>query len=224
MKPKIILYDAISLDGRTTGFPVDLGLFYSLVGEWKEDATLAGCDTLLQAPGDAPEETGTGLPDPVPVAGDTRPILVVTDSRGRLKNWPFLKAQPYWKDHVSLCTADTPSGHVEYLKRHQIKTLLAGSRKVDLKYALEALNEQLGVAVVRVESGGTLNGVLLRAGLVDELHLLVHPLLAGGLDQKTFFNDSIKSGGLEIPLRLMEVRKLEQDLLLLSYRVMQKKS
>jgi 2,5-diamino-6-(ribosylamino)-4(3H)-pyrimidinone 5'-phosphate reductase len=220
VKPKVILYDAISLDGRTTGFPVDLGLFYSLVGEWKEDATLAGCDTLLQAPVDAPEETDTGLPDPVPVAGDTRPILAVTDSRGRLKNWPFLKAQPYWKDHVTLCTTDTPAEHIEYLKRHHIKTLIAGSGKVDLGLALEALNEQFGVTVVRVESGGTLNGVLLRSGLVDELHLLVHPLLAGGVDQKTFFHDSIKGGGYEIPLRLMEVRKMEQDLLLLSYRVL----
>ncbi len=33
--------------------------------------------------------------------------------------------------------------------------------------------------VVRVDSGGALNGALLRAGLVDELSLLVHPVLVG---------------------------------------------
>jgi 2,5-diamino-6-(ribosylamino)-4(3H)-pyrimidinone 5'-phosphate reductase len=32
---------------------------------------------------------------------------------------------------------------------------------------------------VRVDSGGALNGALLRAGLVDEVSLLVHPVLAG---------------------------------------------
>ena len=33
--------------------------------------------------------------------------------------------------------------------------------------------------VVRVDSGGALNGALLRAGLVDEISLLVHPVLVG---------------------------------------------
>jgi hypothetical protein len=56
MRPKVILYAAISLDGRTTGFPVDMGTFYSLAQEWTEDATLAGCDTLLKAAQDLPEE------------------------------------------------------------------------------------------------------------------------------------------------------------------------
>ena len=32
---------------------------------------------------------------------------------------------------------------------------------------------------MRVDSGGALNGALLRAGLVDELSLLVHPVLVG---------------------------------------------
>ena len=34
-------------------------------------------------------------------------------------------------------------------------------------------------ASVRVDSGGVLNGALLQAGLVDEISLLVHPLLVG---------------------------------------------
>jgi 2,5-diamino-6-(ribosylamino)-4(3H)-pyrimidinone 5'-phosphate reductase len=42
---------------------------------------------------------------------------------------------------------------------------------------LEPLLEGLGV--VRVDSGGVLNGALLQAGLVDEISLLVHPLLVG---------------------------------------------
>ena len=32
---------------------------------------------------------------------------------------------------------------------------------------------------MRVDSGGALNGALLRAGLVDEISLLVHPVLVG---------------------------------------------
>jgi hypothetical protein len=35
------------------------------------------------------------------------------------------------------------------------------------------------VQAVRVDAGGTLNGLLLRAGLVDEVSLIVAPYLAG---------------------------------------------
>jgi 2,5-diamino-6-(ribosylamino)-4(3H)-pyrimidinone 5'-phosphate reductase len=48
----------------------------------------------------------------------------------------------------------------------------------DLAAALDALAGR-GARVVRVDSGGALTGALLRAGLVDELSLLVHPVLAG---------------------------------------------
>lgn len=109
MIPKVILYTAISLDGRTTGFPVDLGLFYSLAQRWHEDASLAGCDTLLSAPVDTAEQEAPGTA-PAVSADDPRPILVVTDSRGRLKSWPFLQKQPYWKGFVSLCTRRPPPG------------------------------------------------------------------------------------------------------------------
>ena len=47
--PYLILYNAVSVDGRIDHFPVDMGLFYSLISIWKEDATLSGCDTLLNA-------------------------------------------------------------------------------------------------------------------------------------------------------------------------------
>ena len=44
----------------------------------------------------------------------------------------------------------------------------------------EALGPLLeGLGVVRVDSGGVLNGALLAAGLVNEISLLVHPLLVG---------------------------------------------
>jgi 2,5-diamino-6-(ribosylamino)-4(3H)-pyrimidinone 5'-phosphate reductase len=50
MRPRVILHNAVSLDGRVTGFFVDLGIYYRLASHWGEDVTLAGCDTLL-APG-----------------------------------------------------------------------------------------------------------------------------------------------------------------------------
>ncbi|MEL6899575.1 MAG: dihydrofolate reductase family protein [Cyanobacteria bacterium J06606_4] len=229
MKPKVILYVATSLDGCTKGFSVDMALFYSLAQKWNENASLVGCDTLLDVstsePVSAPEESLSEEPsEPSSVAThegeeDLRPILVVPDSRGRLKNWQYWKKQPYWKDHISLSTSQTPSEHLEYLAYNNVKTIEAGVDYVDFTKALTVLNEEFSVTLIRVDSGGTLNRVLLRAGLVDELHLLVHPTLVGSGTQKTFFNDFGSGRRDRIRLRLTDSQAQAEDILLLSYAV-----
>lgn len=220
MKPKVILYAATSLDGRTTGFSVNMGLFYSLAQEYGENASLVGCDTLLNAPDEIPDNDESAAAVATPGADDSRPTLVVPDSRGRLRSWHYWRKQPYWKDFVALCTKSTPPDHVEYLKHKGVKTLIAGTEHVDFGKALELLNRQLGISVVRVDSGGTLNGVLLRAGLVDELHLLVHPTLVGKISQKTFFNDLNPDTKGEIPLRFIDSKLHDQGIVHLSYAVL----
>jgi 2,5-diamino-6-(ribosylamino)-4(3H)-pyrimidinone 5'-phosphate reductase len=219
MIPKVILYTAASLDGRTTGFSVDMGLFYSLVQQWGENASLVGCDTLLNAPDDIPEDDGSEVPIVTPDVHDSRPILVVPDSLGRLKSWHYWREQPYWSDFVSLCTQSTPPDHVEYLKRKGVKTITTVAEHMDYKQALEELNGQFGTTVVRIDSGGTLNGVLLRAGLVDEIHLLVHPSLVGGSSQKTFFRDTSQERAGEIKLTFLKSEVHSERCLLLSYAV-----
>ena len=219
MKPKVILYTAISLDGRTTGFSVDMGLFYSLAEQFGENASLVGCDTLLNAPDEIPEETESETTIKTSRTENAHPILVVPDSRGRLKSWHYWKKQPYWKDCIALCTKRTPPDYLEYLKHRGIKNLVAGKEHVDFGLAFEHLNHQFGITVIRVDSGGTLNGVLLKDGLVDELHLLVHPTLVGGINQRTFFSDLNPEVESEFPLRFLDSKLHEQGILLLSYAV-----
>ncbi|NER82336.1 MAG: deaminase [Leptolyngbya sp. SIO1D8] len=219
MKPKVILYTAASLDRRTQGFSIDMGLFYSLAKQWGENASLVGCDTLLNAPNEIPHDDKSEVSKATPNADDPRPILVVPDSRGRLRSWHYWRKQPYWKDFVSLCTKRTPSDHLEYLARNGIKIIEAGTDHVDFGRALEALNGTFGITVVRVDSGGTLNSVLLRAGLANELHLLVHPTLVGKTSQKTFFNDLNSEDSGVIPLQFIESKLEAQGILLPSYAV-----
>ena len=120
-------------------------------------------------------------------------------------------------------TFDLPTRPFQSLRKGGVTALVAGKKRVDFAQALDELRSRFGVRVVRVDSGGALNGVLLRAGLVDELHLLVHPVLAGQAGRTTFFSDPGASPGSHlgaegrIPLRLLETKPLEQGLLLLSY-------
>jgi len=84
------------------------------------------------------------------------PLLAVVDGRRRVTQWEALRECGHWRDVVAL--------HADEGER------------VDLAAALAELQGD----VVRVDSGGGLNGALLQAGLVDEVSLLVHPCIVGG--------------------------------------------
>ena len=220
MLPRVVIHNAVSVDGRIDWFTPDVGQFYELASRWREDATLAGSNTILSAGEEATEEDEDALEPPTRTPGDPRPLLVVPDSRGRIRNWLHLRKQPYWRDVVALCSLSTPSAYLEYLQQRHIDHIVAGDDHVDLRAALEQLHARYGVKLVRVDSGGTLNGVLLRAGLVDEVSLLVSPSLVGGTTPRSFFRapDLVSAEGV-IQLRLTHVEALEGDVVWLRYEV-----
>ena len=47
MLPWVIIYNAVSLDGRITGFDADVELYYELASKWDVDAVLMGNNTVL---------------------------------------------------------------------------------------------------------------------------------------------------------------------------------
>jgi 2,5-diamino-6-(ribosylamino)-4(3H)-pyrimidinone 5'-phosphate reductase len=225
MLPRVILHNAVSVDGRIDGFTPDLGQFYELASRWNEDATVVGSNTLLKALEEeqVPEEDDdksewTANPD------DTSPLLVAVDSRGRLgRLYPWLRRQPYWRDAMALCSNSTEKSYLAYLHSKHIDYIVAGNEQVDLRAALEELNTCYGVKVVRVDSGGTLNGVLLRAGLVDEISVVINPCLVGGTTPGSIFRENeLASPDGVIPLNLIHVEKLEGEVIWLCYYVVKK--
>jgi 2,5-diamino-6-(ribosylamino)-4(3H)-pyrimidinone 5'-phosphate reductase len=229
------LHNAVSLDGRIDGFPVDLQQYYALAAAWKEDATLAGSGTFLKAASVAPPEDESAFVPPETDPSDQRAILVIPDSRGRIRTWHYLKTLPYWRHFVALCSKSTPRDYLDYLKERHIDCIIAGEDYVDLRMALEELYSQYSVRVVRVDAGGTLNGLLLRQGLVSEVSVLIYPSLVGGESISSIFrapdllaavpaadDADIASGkGAEgtISLQLMQADKLQGDVMWLRYEV-----
>lgn len=193
MRPHVIIHLAVSLDGRTTGFPIDLAAYYRLISHWNEDATLVGSDTILAAPDEIPPETEEDLRAPDRVdPGDSRPILVVPDSRGRVRSWHFWRKQPFWKDLLVLCAPSTPREYFKYLEARHIRYMVIGKHRVNLESALEILDKQYHVETVRVDSGGTLASILIQRGLADILSLVVHPVLVGPGKHTHFFRPNAR--------------------------------
>jgi 2,5-diamino-6-(ribosylamino)-4(3H)-pyrimidinone 5'-phosphate reductase len=222
MLPRVILHNGVSLDGRMDWGMGDIGLYYELAARWEADAMLSGSNTMLAAypAEEVPEEDGEAFEPPERGPDDPRPLLVIVDSRGRFRHWQQIRKEPYWRDVIALCSDSTSKTYLSYLQERHIKYILAGDDHVDLRVALEELNTRYQVKVVRVDSGGILNGVLLRAGLVDEVSVLVDPCLVGGTTPSSIFvAPDLASAESVIPLRLIHVENVKGDTVWLCYEV-----
>ncbi len=216
-KPYVVLHNAVSANGRITGFEADQALYYALAGTWHEDATLVGSGTFLAVPGPFPEEDHHAFEPPFEIGTDNRPLLVVPDSGGRIRFWHYLKSLPFWREGIALCTGATPADHIDYLEKRHVHVVRVGEDRVDFSRALALLRDEFSIRTIRVDGGGTLNGVLLRAGLVDEISIVVSPCLAGGNPDGIFREPGVSAG--TITLELIEARALENDHVWIRYRV-----
>ena len=213
MRPHVIVYNATTVDGRTTGFEADLATYYGIASEWTIDAILVGADTFLLS------GEGFDLADQIP-SKKPRPkegqLMVIPDSKGRIKNIKMLRDSEYWGDVIILCSKSTPRSHIEYLKKRSIEYFVAGSNHVDLAAALDYLAEKHDVKTVRVDNGGKLNGALLRTGLVDEVVTLIHPQVVGDAPHSTMFRFPQGADGVgTISLKLESVKKVGKGLVLI---------
>lgn len=71
-----------------------------------------------------------------------------------------------------------------------------------------------------MDSGGILNGILLRLGLVDEVSVLIYPRLVGGSIQRSVFHaPDLNSSEGPIKLKQTHIEQLEGDVAWLRYEV-----
>jgi 2,5-diamino-6-(ribosylamino)-4(3H)-pyrimidinone 5'-phosphate reductase len=221
--PKVIIYNYISLDGRINGFNSDKKLYYQLASQWNLDAVLMGTDTLLNNFNVKPDKLHKSKNFQVPEVNknDSRPLLVVPDSRGRIRTWSQVFGTGLFRDILVLCSRSTPQEYLNFLDERYIKYMVIGYEKVNLGTALEEINIQFGVKSLRVESGGRLNGVLLRDDLVDEVCVLIHPAMVGGRSPNSIYiaPDLTSTEGV-LDMKLLKMEKLKNDIILLHYRIM----
>ena len=168
--------------------PVPLDVLEVLKQQYGCNAILEGSGSLV-AENEIPEELPTYDGDtaglyqhflPADITGLPSPPhmwFTVVDSRGRVR---WTENHENW-DVLVLVAQSTPADYLGYLRRKRICYLVVGEERVDLARGIAAMGTELGVSCVLSNAGGGLNGALLRAGLIDELHLTLAPALIGGL-------------------------------------------
>ncbi len=222
MLPKVITHNAISLDGSMSGFHIDLGKYYEIARNFQPDAMLVGSVTAktgVEMYGDGiPEESSSDFIKPPRITtGESRPYWVIPDSNGILQGRLHVyRRSGYCKDVIILLSEKSPESYAKYLLERNYETIITGHEEVDLARSLELLHEKYSCNTVLTDSGGTLNRVLLEKSLVDEISLLVSPILVDQKNPKLFRNLSLPNHHLS--LELLETKMLEGQVLLL-YKV-----
>ncbi len=182
MNPEIIIHNSVSLDGSLTGFMPDMDLHYKIAGDFKPDAHLIGADTIIKGN----EMFGEGIPDEIPSDFDqpqrstTLPWWIITDSRARLKGMLHTSRRfEYCRDVILLVSESTPPDYLSHLRERNYRFILTGKDKVDLKVAIGKLAEIYSISKILTDTGRVLGNLLINAGLVNEISLLIHPLIVG---------------------------------------------
>ena len=80
---------------------------------------------------------------------------------------------------IEILTHDIDPRYTGYLESKGIAYLFAGETQIDLELALLKLRRFFGIQKLLLEGGSILNGAFQRANVIDELSLVVDPVIGG---------------------------------------------
>ena len=227
MKPHVICLMASSVDGRTLPSrwrPKGSGgdLFERVHDELGGDAWLVGRITGQEfAKGRTyPASTAETFPrQPWFAKRDAKAYGVVLDAQGKI-GWgrSDIGGDPI----VVVLSEEVSDAHLVGLRSEGVSYVFAGKSELDLALTLDVLNRELGVKRLLLEGGGGANGAFLRAGLVDELYLIVCPVVDGAKGAPSVFDSKDAEQDRRAPVTAMTLedsRALEGGAMLLHYRI-----
>jgi riboflavin-specific deaminase-like protein len=195
----------------TFGSPRDLAHLYELRAT--ADAVMAGARTI--------EETNAKLAPGGPRYQRLRlrrglsefPLRVIVSGRASIDPRAAI-FQHRFSPILLLTTARAPKQKLHRLLHHA-DAITCGEREINFRLALEYLRTKWNVKRLLCEGGGELNDALLRADLVDELHLTVCPKIFGGAHAPTI-SEGIGAALLAhaTPMRLISSKRAGDELFL----------
>jgi riboflavin biosynthesis pyrimidine reductase len=217
---------AASVDGRTLPSrwrpQGSGGLFEVVHDELAGDAWLIGRVTGSEfAKGKSyPASTPERFPrEPWFARRDAKAYGVVLDARGKIA-WgrSDIGGDPI----VVVLTEAVSDAHLAGLRGESVSYIFAGKSDIDLALTLEILNRELGIKRLLLEGGGGANGAFLRAGLIDEIYLIVCPAVDGAKGAPAVFDSTEAEAGQRAPVKAMTLesnRVLQGGAMLLQYRI-----
>jgi riboflavin biosynthesis pyrimidine reductase len=213
MKPHVICHMLGPLDGRLLveswapeGTPANktfIDEYERIHGEFEADAWLAGTTTM--------KEFATGSPSQQPATSQTpvRPWHLADKNATHFAIGLDRKGQLHWdtpiadQGHVVVVLGKSvPDSHLSELVAAGVSYLVVPSDEIDLSNLLSELDARLNIKKLLVEGGGTTSGAFVKAGLVDEISLLLCPAIAATSGKPAIFEAGEDGIGAALQLEL----------------------
>jgi riboflavin biosynthesis pyrimidine reductase len=223
MKPYIICFMLSSVDGRIkqNNWPLkNPGRIYEEhAAEIETDGWIVGRITMEEFSSKKPRRKRPGKFD-VP-KGDfigkynTRTFAIAIDPHGKLA-WDSNMVDT---EHViSVLTEEVSAEYLDYLRSRNVSYIFGGKTSLDLKKALNKLAAKFPIKRLTLQGGGGVNGSFLKAGLIDELRLLVCPVADGATGVPTVFDaEAGYTKRKAARLKLRSAKIVNQDFVMLQY-------
>ncbi|QGY01892.1 RibD family protein [Methylobacterium mesophilicum SR1.6/6] len=233
MRPKIICHMVTSIDGKLhpSRFTVPasgvdgarLRQHYDEVSaKFGAQGWMCGRVTMQEiSKGKARPVTGPGVSSREPFVGDRRDrnLAVAIDPHGKV----HYGQDNLLGDHAVAVLSETVSdAYLAELREDGVSYLFAGRDGRDLAKAMDALGETFGVETLLLEGGAAVNGAFLKAGLIDEISVLIFPAVDGLAGVPTIFEyagEPDERPGAGQALRHFHTETLEGGMVWLRYRV-----
>jgi len=215
MEPNIIIHNSISLDGSLINFDVNMELHYQIARNYKPDAHLIGSNTIksgIELYGSAPPEEKIDFKKPE--RDEKLPYWIIIDTKGTLQGQLHeVRRFELCKDVVLLLSEETPETYINYLKERDYDFHIVGKEYINLKKSLKLLVKNYNIKILLTDCGRILGNLLLNQGFVDEISLLIHPVIVGDKSYNIFNNIDKK-----IKLKLLKNEILDKGYIWLTFK------
>jgi 2,5-diamino-6-(ribosylamino)-4(3H)-pyrimidinone 5'-phosphate reductase len=192
---KVIMHNSASLDMSITGIPVSMERHYKIVSMYEPDVYMFGSETAYSwIKEDTPKERKVDLKKPK----KKKPYWAIVDSKGKMENWlHFYRQSDYSGNIIVLVSEETPQSYLDYLEEREYDYIQTGKKYVDYKEALKVLAQKYEAKTLLLDSGGKLNSYFFEHSLIDEISVLVTPIVKG-TESLGLFRDVLKPVNLKL--------------------------
>lgn len=211
-----------SVDGRslTDGWNLKyvFGMYEETAAKFEADGWICGRVTMQEVShgDDYPKGLAKGaIPRTHHFAdrnADQYAISIDPDGRVAWKSNTALKSHV-----VEVVTERVSDDYLAYLQSISVSYVFGGKTQIDLAKVVEILAAELGVKKLIVEGGSRISGAFVNEGLVDEISVLIIPLVDARSEHPSSFEVAMDKWTAPTYLSLQSVEQLEHGALWLRY-------
>ncbi|MBE6029867.1 MAG: RibD family protein [Clostridiales bacterium] len=230
-RPYVICHMQTSIDGRISGkffFTPAAEAVYESDNEirksYKADAILNGAVTCAEIYADgflptSPKAREAMTREDYLAEPHLNHYIVCVDTKGTLKwNGNSVSHRGGPPAHViEVLTEDVDDGYLSYLRELDISYIFAGAEELDIPLALKKLKTLFGIERILLTGGGQMNWTFLQADCLDELNIVILPMVDGNTKSAGIFDRPASGAFAPAGFQLAQVEKLPGDGLWLKY-------